>query len=216
MKKIIIPAIFISSIFLLANWSKETSDVCGNRQHRINFYGTIVTIANQNEKQKIDNISIENLYKQIPTYLTPTTHTDKINPTKHTIKTNPKSILQQVRVDLSEINTIETKRVQGIPVIWKWITDRGKKIKREYIEVIAIYNDKTQQNYLVELNKRIFFNVTSPAGPRESKITFKGLKSLTISGYEDRDLEKKDQFYKRRTRPKKGLNHKYPKGQVTK
>jgi len=216
MKKIIISTIFISSVFLLANWSKQVSEVAGDKKQRINFYGNIITVANQDKQPAIDNISIENIIKQIPVYVAPTTFTKHINPKTRTLTANPKNILLKVRIDLSEIKEIEPKRVAEEPIIWKYgeiDKETGKlKVKREYLELIVIFNDNTKNNFLVEVAKELFFNIKNESGPQESRLNFKGLVRLLIKGWEDRNLEKRNKLKK----IKKGLNHKYPKGRPTK
>jgi len=195
MKKVSITVGCAAGILLLANWgAREKSEVRGDRLHRINFYGSIITAANRDKETKINNISIGNLIKQIPVYVAPTTRIkNKIDPTKYIIKAPPKDILQQVRLDLYETKYIRTKRVGGNPVIWKHVKKEPRKkeykTKREYIEIIATSKDKTKSNYLIEKRKLLKYNEISPAGPRESKINFKGLIKLTIDGYKDREFE---------------------------
>ncbi|MFC1842252.1 hypothetical protein ACFLYU_01185 [Candidatus Dependentiae bacterium] len=219
MKKITLSLLFISALLLLSNWAKETSETAGDKKQRINFYGTIITVGNQDKAEKINNISAANIYKQIPVYVAPTTFTKDINPKTHTISANPKDILQQVRIDLAEIKEIKTKRIEGEPVIWEYKEKNGKqkgKIRREFIELIVTSNDDTKNNYLIELRKNLRFDIKNAAGPMESKLNFKGLIKLTIEGYTDRDLEKKEKLEKRKRKGKKGLNHKYKKGLPTK
>jgi len=216
MKKTILSFLSIITILIMANWAKETSEVAGDKLHRVNFYGRIITVGNQDQEPKIDNISIDNIYKQIPVYLAPTTFTKDINPKTFVIKANPKDILTQVRVDPAEMRSITVRRVEGNPVVWKYMD--GDKLRREYIEIIVISNDGSKNNYLIEANKKLHYNEISPAGPKESKLNFKGLRKLTIEGYRDRELEKKkklDRQYRKR-KGKKGLNHRYGKGIPTK
>jgi len=216
MKKIILSSLSIVTLFIMANWAKQVSDVKGDRLHRVNFYGRIITVGNQDKEPKIDNISIDNAIKQIPVYLAPTTFTKNINPTTFTITANPKEILTQVKIDPAEIRTVTVKRVEGNPVTWKY--KDGDKTRREYIEISTTLNDNSKNNYLIDANKTLRFNKVSPAGPLESTQNFKGLIKLTIEGYKDRDLEKNKEIKEkyRKRRGKKGLNHKYPKGIPTK
>lgn len=196
-KKVIISLLFTSTILFLANWAKQSSDISGNHKHRINFHGKIITIGNQDQEKEIENISIDNIFKQIPVYVTPTTFTQDIDPKSHILKSNPRDLLEDVRLDLSEIKSIETKRENSDPVIWEYRdkkSDQQNKINNEFIEIIVISNDKTKNNYLIELRKTIHFDIKNPAGPIESKVNFKGLSKLSIEGYVDRELEKKDKI----------------------
>jgi len=204
MKKYISCLVYIGAALIIINWgAKQKSIVSGDNLHRINFFGKIITVANQDKETKVDNISIENLIKQIPMYKAPTSKTDSIDPKKHIIRINPKDILPQKFFDLKEAGNIETKREAGNPVIWKYVEivrnpttgATSFKEKREYIEIIVsppqdLKNKESKKNhYLVESRQLLRYNEVSPAGPIESKLNFKGLYKLTIEGYRDRELE---------------------------
>jgi hypothetical protein len=234
MKKIILSLLFISTVLFMANWSKQTSDVSGDRKHRINFYGKIITIGNKDKEKTIENISIDNIFKQIPVYETPTTPTKDIDPKAHLLKANPRDLLEDVRIDLSEIKSIETKRENDNPVIWEYreatAAEKAEKketasgkVNNEFVEIIVINNDNSKNNYLIEIKKNINFdqrgetaeNVTEEkksADPIESKISFKGLSKLTIEGYTDREMEKREKI--KEEKALKDLDHQYPKGMV--
>jgi len=214
MKKTILSLMSIMTIFIMMGSGKQASDGLGDKLHRINFYGRIITVGNQNKEIKINNISIDNLYKQIPVRLAPDSLTPNINPTTHIFKKSPERILPLVKIDPSEIKSVTVKRSEGNPVIWKWM-DKDK-VKREYIELIVTSNDNSKSNYLIHANKRLFYNEVSPAGPKETKLNFAGLMTLKIDGFTDRELEKRKKLEEKLRKRKKGLNHKYPKGIPTK
>ena len=206
MKKLMCYFSFMLGALIVINWgAKQQNIVSGNNLHRINFFGTIITFANQDKETKVDNISIENLIKQIPMYEAPTSHTKNIDPKTHIIKANPKDILPQKFFDLRETGQIETKREAGNPVIWKYMeVERNAagtstlKEKRNYIELIVTPPKgpgaplPKKKNYLVESRQLLRYNEVSPAGPIESKLNFKGLLQLTIKGYTDREFDKKE------------------------
>ena len=126
----------VAAIMILANWgTREKSEISGDRLHRINFYGKIVTVANQDKEIDINNISIYGLTKQIPAYEAPTSMTATIDPTTHIITAKPDTEIPEARIDLSEIRIIKTKREGDSPIIWKYKV--GEKIKKEYIEFVA-------------------------------------------------------------------------------
>jgi len=76
----IIPGVI--AIVLLAGWgtSKETN-IAGDKKHSKNFHGTLETWTNP--PVKVDNISIDNLFAQIPLYVKPSVPTRKKS-TAHT------------------------------------------------------------------------------------------------------------------------------------
>lgn len=211
MKKVILSSFCICTILVIANWGKQSSDLSGDNKHRINFYGKIITIGNQDQEKEIENISIDNIFKQIPFYVSPTTFTKDINPKDHTLTANPRDILQDVRIDLSEIKSIETKREDSNPVIWEFRDNKsGQKDKAtsEFVEIIVTSNDKTKNNYLIELRKNVNFDEKNPAGAIESKINFKGLSKLSIDGYTDRELEKKEKITEEKSQKTIAVNNK--------
>jgi len=71
MKKGLIITTGIAGVILLSGWGSSDSNVTGDKKHSINFYGTLETWANQGTFIKVDNISIDNLFKQIPMFLRP-------------------------------------------------------------------------------------------------------------------------------------------------
>jgi len=200
MKKFFITVLFVAGLIILANWGPPTerSEVAGDRLHRINFNGKVITLVSKDTEIDVDNISIGNNVKQIPVYSTPTTSSKHIDTTKHRITANPEDFFPQVRIDLSEIKTIETIYNGGEPIVWKYIEGNRKKgqseddkVKREYTEIVAVSNDDTKNNYLLENRLLLRFNEKSKAGPKETKLNFKGLIKLTIEEYVDRDLKPK-------------------------
>ena len=72
MKKIVSSVVSIGAIVLLAGWGTPESNVAGNKKHSINFFGTYQSWANQDRIINIENLSIDNLFKQIPMLLKPT------------------------------------------------------------------------------------------------------------------------------------------------
>jgi len=77
MKKACFFALSAITFSTLYGWGTQESNVSGDKKHSINFYGTLETWANPGKKIKIENISIDNLYKQIPLYVKPATRVTK-------------------------------------------------------------------------------------------------------------------------------------------
>ena len=210
MKKIIFSTIFISSLFLLVNWSGQTSEVAGTKKHRVNFYGSIKLVANQDTTYVINNTSIDNAYRRIPVFIAPTkTSSSKIDLKNRTFSSL--KVLTPQRIDLSEIKIIQTKRIDGDPILWKWIKidkKKDKKTKRSYIEIYTEYNNGTKQNYLIEDRKKLYFDIIGtkkdgktikdPNLPKETYPNFEALVCLEIDYYKDRDLDKKEKCYPRK------------------
>ena len=94
-----------------------------------------------------------------------------------------------------DIDTIETRRdAAGDPIIWKYIPK--KKIKKEFVEIRVISDEKkTKERYIIDKNKRIFFNVKKVGdptiSPKESDLSFQGLLILKKEGHVYKDNKKK-------------------------
>ncbi|GEM_PF-1836805 len=72
MRKTFVSLFGIVAIFILSGWGAQNSNVSGDKKHAINFYGTLETWSSPDTIINIENISIDNLYKQIPMLLKPT------------------------------------------------------------------------------------------------------------------------------------------------
>lgn len=168
MNRLTYAAICVVSFTLLANFSSETS-VDGRQKNKINFCGTLTDI--QGNTIDVDNISISGSYERIPVYQKPS------NP-------DTKPDINTTRIDLKEI--AELKLPSTEPVISKFKN-------REYIDIVVVYNDpqRTEKNYIIDLNRKILCDETNEAGPIEKEISFQALGKLALNGYSYRDPENK-------------------------
>lgn len=72
MKKVVGVVSSVAAVVILAGWGTPQSNVSGDKKHAINFFGSLETWANPGELMNIENISVDNLFKQIPMLLKPT------------------------------------------------------------------------------------------------------------------------------------------------
>lgn len=154
------------ALFLLPHFSSQDSKSGG--KPNVNFYGTVTDLR---ETFKAQNITIDRLYKAVPAYQQP--------PLDATIAYDPSDNI--TRLDLSEIAQI-------------LISPNQKKQKfgnREYIvmEVISNGTEKTKNSYIIEADKRIFFDQINSAGPIEKEIKLSSIVEITIEGYKQQDPE---------------------------
>jgi len=70
-RKLLITTAAGTAIVLLAGWGTQDSNIAGDKKHSINFYGTLETWASPGDPMEVENISIENIFKQIPMYVKP-------------------------------------------------------------------------------------------------------------------------------------------------
>lgn len=153
MKKTIFQLLIaISAIVICANFSEQKS----TRKERpdINFSGTIVTQAG--EKMKVENITIGGKYEQINAFSKPAPSMD------------PKKNL--ISLDLDEISQISIQDLKkslfsyqpSKEIISQKDDDREyKKITPkpiEYIEFNVTYKNGETRNYLIERDKKIWFD----------------------------------------------------------
>ncbi len=164
---------------IIINWSSEETSEEGRVKQRVNFSGIITTQAGK--QLKVENIAIGRTYKQIKFYELPEQQTDLV------LSKNPvDGIISQI--DLSEIKEM---RIPHPDQIWTYQQKPGSR-PVEYIEIEVISNDtkRTKHNYLIDMKRDITCDEMNDAGPIEKKAPFNALKSLIITGYEDRDLSK--------------------------
>ena len=165
MRKILQLALCILSLFMLANYSSEDSELGPKKKQRVNFYGKL--IDSQGQEIKVDNISISGIYKQIQFYIKP--ESPDVNPD----------------VNITKIDLSETKK------ILRKSPDLVKFKNRDYVEITIISNDaqETKNNYIIESSKKIWCDQMNPAGSIEKEVKFQGIKELIIDGYKSRETE---------------------------
>ncbi len=193
MKKIVIPIAYILTACVVINWTAQEPTIEGKRKHKVNFYGMLTT--HQDKIYKVDNISIARLYKQIPLYEVPAdkdsvakAYDPEKKVTTNILKNDPrKGII--TRIDLAETGKIMTPSPN---TLWTYKKKKGYR-EKEYIEIVIVSNDKqkTKNNYLIDLKRKIHCDEINEAGPIEKEVPFDAIKSLTIEGYKHREIDKK-------------------------
>ncbi|MCK5632138.1 hypothetical protein KAH94_00135 [bacterium] len=73
MKKLHSACCGIIAATILAGWGSQESNIAGDKKHDTNFYGILQTWSNPDTKMAVENISIDNLIKQIPVFVKPST-----------------------------------------------------------------------------------------------------------------------------------------------
>ncbi len=162
------------SFLLLANFSAQDTTTSGGLKPAVNFYGTVTDTSDKTFKAL--NITLERMYKQIPAYqIAPKNATESYDPA-----------INITRLDLSEISKIvfpENQKPQ-------------KYNNREYL-VVKVYsrdNNKTENEYLAEADKKLICDEANDAGPIEKEIKFKAVREIVIEGYKQSDaLDSDDQ-----------------------
>jgi len=184
----------IVSTLWLANWSSQESSIDGNEKQRVNFYGTLVTRQN-NKSIRVDNISIDHKFRQIPMYEKPSLQsevsqaiTDKQGNLKRQefmLTVDPRTQLVTTKIDLNETYEI---RIPYPEQVWVYQKEQGYR-KIEYIEIVIISNNeqKTKSHYLLDLKNKIYCDEINPAGPIEKIVPLQAINSLTIEGYKFRN-----------------------------
>lgn len=155
------------SLFLCANFSSQDSTTSGGVKPTVNFYGPITDTSNKTFNSI--NITLERMYKQIPVYQEPP-------------KGSPESYdptINITRLDLSEIKKIEFPENQMIQ----------KYRNRDYLMMSVYSNDakQTQNNYIIEADKKLICDEKNDAGPIEKEIKFRAVRTITIEGFKQSD-----------------------------
>lgn len=151
----------------------------------VNFSGKLTT--HQGQEYIVDNISINNLYKQIPMYDKPTTQiesTSNKDTKQREIKLETDPADDITKIDLSEVSKIQ---VPSPEIIWYYPT-KGRRL--EFIEVVVITKSNTKRSYLLDPKTPIYCDEIDAAGPQEKIVRLPALKTLSIEGYTYRDTSK--------------------------
>ena len=181
---------------LLPHFSSQDNTVNGGAKPAVNFYGNVTDLR---ETFKAQNITLDRLYKAIPVYQQPPLTTTKAipassknlenttltsedhqknNPT-HTRSYDPSDNI--TRLDLSEISKITISPSQT----------PQKFGNREYIviEVISKDSEKSKNAYMIEADKRLFFDQINSAGPIEKEIKLRSIIEITVDGYKQQEVD---------------------------
>ncbi len=151
---------------LLSHFSSQ--DSAGGGKPKVNFYGTVTDLR---EIFKAENITIDRLYSAIPAYQQP--------PLNATVAYDPSDNI--TRLDLSEISKIIVSPNQ-----------KPQKFgNREYIvvDIISKNAEKSKNAYMIEADKRFFFDQVNSAGPIEKEIKLRSIIEIVIDGYKQQEPE---------------------------
>jgi hypothetical protein len=190
------------AFILLCQFSSQDNTVSGGAKPIINFYGNVTDLR---EIFKAQNITIDHLYKAIPAYQQPPLNTPKTNTcsskdecskTNKNVSTEEdnKNEVQKsepiinrnydpsdniTRLDLSEISKITISPNQKIQ----------KFGNREYIliEVTSKDTNQSKNSYIIEADKRLFFDQINSAGPIEKEIKLRSIIEIEIDGYKQQE-----------------------------
>ena len=171
LRKILELSCIFSLMIFLAQFSAQQSSVTGWDKPMVNFYGRVVD-KNGNEF-KAENITISGAYKQIVMYTMPP-HKD-MTPS------------HRIKIDLAEEREIKVPQHENQPKVHSFKN-------REYIEIELISNDtkRTRNSYIIEKNRKLYFDEPTESEPKEHEVSFLEIEKVFIDGYKDRDVKKND------------------------
>lgn len=164
-----------------AQWSSTTTK---DLKQPVNFSGKLTT--HQGNEFDVDNISIYGKYTKIPMALKPEKIAQpELNPEtkQYEIKLTTDPNDSTGDVDLDETKEIRVSAPDTIYVYQK--NDRGKKL--EFIEVEVISSSGKTRSYLLDPKTPIYCDGIDSAGPQETTVKLRALKTLTVDGYTYRD-----------------------------
>jgi len=174
----------LSALVILPHFSSQNSKTGGKPD--VNFYGKV---TDSRETFKAENITIEREIRGIPVYQQPPAEEKELKKdeastpaqktTDHDKKTTSQATFDPhdnvTRLDLSEIYKITVSPHQ-----------MPRRIgNRDYI-TLNVYSkdaDHTQNTYMIEADKKLFFDQVNAAGPIEKEIKMKAVDSIELEGY---------------------------------
>ncbi|HEX4068992.1 MAG TPA: hypothetical protein VHX42_02750 [Candidatus Babeliales bacterium] len=167
------------------SFGSSTKDI----KQPVNFSGKIST--HQGQEYIVDNISIDNKYKEIIMYAKPTTHAKAVmnQDSQHLeikLTENPTTDFVKDAYNLEQIKEIQ---VPSPNTMW-YYQKKANQQKMEYVEVVIISKSNTKSYHLLEHRAQIYCDVIDAGGSQEKIIPLAALKSLTIEGYAYRDTSK--------------------------
>ena len=180
--------LLIINVLLSSNITQATSfgsNTSKELKQPVNFSGKLTT--HQGQEYVVDNISINNLYKQIPMYDKPSAQiesTSNKDTKQREIKLETDPADDITKIDLSEVSKIQ---VPSPEIIWYYPT-KGRRL--EFIEVVVITKSNTKRSYLLDPKTPIYCDEVDAAGPQEKIVRLPALKILSIEGYTYRDTSK--------------------------
>lgn len=187
MKKLFFLFVTLTSI-LCVNWRSPEVSLEGNFKQTVNFYGKLITY--QAKEYKINNISFDGKYKQIPMYDKPykyskPTLNTKTNQKEIVLKVNPKNSFITSKIDLNEVSEIHVPKPN---ITWVYQKE-GKQRRLEYIEITVISKNKkkTKNSYLVDHKTKVRCSEVNSAGAVEKIVPISAINRLIIEGYSLRD-----------------------------
>jgi hypothetical protein len=177
-------SLLCSNITQCTSFGSSTKDI----KQPVNFSGKVTT--HQGQQYIVDNISIDNKYKDVIMYAKPTEHPQAImNQDSHLeikLTENPSTDFVKDTYNLDQVKEIQ---VPSPNTVW-YYQKKPNQQKMEYIEVVVITKSNTKSYHLLEHRAQIYCDEVDAAGSQEKIIPLSALKTLTIEGYTYRDTSK--------------------------
>jgi hypothetical protein len=168
---------------MIFSYGTAESNVGPSKKHSINFYGTLE--VHQGNIFEVDNISIQDLYRQIPMYDCPGEgFLEKATLNKETgkmeihLKENPADI---TKIDLEETEEICVDREPLY--VFQQPQHRPTYF---YRATIISKSNQTKHYSLVSEHAKLTCDEIDSAGPREKDVHLSSIKSLKIKGFSQR------------------------------
>lgn len=198
-----------AAFILLPHFSSQDSTVSGGAKPAVNFHGKVTDLR---ENFKAENITIDRLYKAIPTYQQPPLKEKAVSPTaKETASTELSTLESTEKTELKpaaprpydptdNVTRLDLAEISKIAMSPDQTPQRFGS--RDYIVIDVYSNDtgKTKNSYMIEADKKLFFDQVNPAGPIEKEIKLRSVVSIEIDGYKQQPALSKDKE-KKETKP---------------
>ncbi len=182
---LILIALTCNNIVQCTSFGSSTKDI----KQPVNFSGKVTT--HQGQQYIVDNISIDNKYKDVIMYAKPTEHAQAVlnQDNQHLeikLNENPATDFAKDPYNLDKIKEIQ---VPSPNTIW-YYQKKPNQQKMEYIEVVVITKSNTKSYHLLEHRAQIYCDEVDAAGSQEKIIPLTALQTLSIEGFTYRDTSK--------------------------
>ncbi len=178
---------------ILFSYGTGEKNIGPSKKHSVNFYGTLE--VHQGKKFDVENISIQDLYRQIPTYDCPSEeYLEKPIANKESgkmevhLKENPVHDMAVTKIDLDEVEEI---CVDHEPLyVFEQAQHRPAYF---YRATIISKSSKTKHHALIPEHVKLECDEIDAAGPIEKSVPLSAVKSLKIKGFSQRIDQEKTQ-----------------------
>jgi len=166
-------------------YGSSESNLGASKKHPVNFYGSLET--HQGTSFEVQNIAIDNRYKQIPMYDCPDKkylEQSKLNTESGKMEIQLKENPIEFAVTQIDFDESQELQVEHEPI---YVFQQKEHRPSYFFHVIVISKmNGTKHDYLIPEHTKLSCDEINSAGPIEKNVPLSAVKSLKIKGFSQR------------------------------